>query len=268
MRFYRDIIPDLDGAPATAKYHYHEWSPRSIAFYWDVCANNPFMRRQFYPLVYWEDLLAWSSERVGAPPETIVDIGCGTGNLIACLRRAYHQASICGVDLTDDSMEVAKKRFKDDRRVEFKVGGFEGLPFDDHSVDLITCTEVLEHTFPETFEKSFSEINRVLKPGGYYLASVPFDEPFRLVCCPECGSLFTPYQHMMFEITHESVRRLLSQNGLQLVDFYQSLDRTEPGNPLKKALKPFVIKWLPGLAKRIFPKDGVSGFLARAASTR
>jgi ubiquinone/menaquinone biosynthesis C-methylase UbiE len=264
MRFYRDVIEGGDPGPRQAKYHYHAWSPQSIQFYLEVCVKNPFMRRQFYPLVYWEDFLAWASQRVAASAKIIVDIGCGSGNLIACLRRSYPGALICGIDLTEDSMEVARERFRGDDSVEFKVGGFERLPFADSSVDLITCTEVLEHTFPETFVKSFSEIRRVLKPGGYYLASVPFEERLSLVCCPECGSLFTPYQHMMFEISHQAIRSLLAENRLDLVEFYQALDRSEPANAIKRTFKPLVIKWMPRFAKRLFPKNGVSGFLARA----
>ena len=68
---------------------------------------------------------------------------------------------------------------------------------------------------------------------------------------------------MIFEISHDDIRRLLSDNGLELIGFYQSLDRSQPSNQFKRALKPVVIKWLPNFASRIFPKAGVSGFLAR-----
>jgi ubiquinone/menaquinone biosynthesis C-methylase UbiE len=264
MRFYRDIITDLGEPVQTAKYHYHQWSSDSIKFFWDICTNNPFTRSQFYPIVYWEDLLAWSSQKMTTMPLTIVDVGCGSGNLIECIRKIYRGKLIYGVDLSEQSLKPAKERFKNDRNIQFKVGTLNGLPFEDDSVDLITCTEVLEHTFPETFVHSFSEISRVLKKGGYYLASIPFNEKFAFVCCPECGSVFTPYQHMIFEITHDHISALLSKNNLELIDFYQSLDRSQPTNPAKRVLKPIVIKWLPGFAKRIFPKDGVSGFLARA----
>jgi len=217
-------------------------------------------------MVYWEDLLAWSAQKVTITPLTIVDVGCGSGNLIECIRSIYRDKSIYGVDLSEQSLESAKERFKKDKNIHFKVGTLDQLPFEDGSIDLIICTEVLEHTFPETFVNSFSEINRVLKNDGYYLASVPFNEKLNLVCCPECGSVFTPYQHMIFEITHDSILELLSRNDLELIEFYQSLDRSQPANPAKRLLKPIAIKWLPGIAKRIFPKDGVSGFLARATT--
>jgi ubiquinone/menaquinone biosynthesis C-methylase UbiE len=266
MRFYRDIIADVDKLLKTSENHYHEWSPESIKLYWNICTNNPLIRRQFYPIEYWEDLLAWAAQKITTRPLTIVDVGCGNGNLIECISKIYGDVSIYGVDLSDESLEPAEERFKEHESIQFKVGSFDRLPFDDGSIDMVTCTEVLEHTFPTTFNKSFSEVSRVLKNGGYYLASVPFDEEAIFVCCPGCGSVFTPYQHMMFEIGHDDISRLLSGKGLELIDFYQSIDRSQPINRIKRLLKPIIINWLPGIAKRIFPKAGVSGFLARATT--
>lgn len=262
MKFYRDMIAQADPVAKNHRYHYHEWSPESIKSYWDICTNNPFIREQFYPMVYWEDLLGWAVPRVTINPTTIVDVGCGNGNFIECIGKVYKDAAIYGVDLSEQSLEPAKERFKKKRNVRFKVGSFDRLPFEDGSIDLITCTEVLEHTFPQTFLHSFREVSRVLKKGGHYLASVPFDEKIDLVCCPECGSVFTPYQHLIFEITRDNISKLLSENGLRLITFYESLDRSQPTNPVKRVFKPIIIKYLPGVAKRIFPRAGVSGFLA------
>ncbi len=262
MRFYRDIIAEAHKPIKNPETHYHEWSPQSIKLYWDICTNNPFIQRQFYPIEYWQDLLAWGAQKIPTTPLTIVDVGCGNGNLIECIAKIYRDAFIYGVDLSEESLKPAKKRFEKYTNIRFKVGSLDQLPFENGSIDMVTCTEVLEHTFPETFNKSFSEIGRVLKKGGYYLASIPFSEEIAFVCCPGCGSVFTPYQHMVFEINHDDISRLLSYNGLGLVDFYQSLDRTQPTNHAKRVLKSIIITWLPSIAKRIFPKAGVSGFLA------
>jgi ubiquinone/menaquinone biosynthesis C-methylase UbiE len=266
MNFYRDIITSTD-APQTLKYRYHTWSPASIAAYWDACVSNPFIRGQFYPMAYWQDLLAWASDRISETPAHVVDIGCGPGNLVACARGIYRSSQIRGIDLTEESLSTARQRFKADPAISFTVGSFEALPLENDSVDLVTCTEVLDHPFPDTFAKSFSEVARILRTGGHYVASIPFDESINLVCCPECRSVFTPYQHMMFEISRSDIRNLLSQNGLELIDFYQALDRSAPANPVKRALKPLVINWIPGLAKRLFPQSGVAGFLARKSAS-
>jgi SAM-dependent methyltransferase len=47
-----------------------------------------------------------------------------------------------------------------------------GIPFEDNTFDAVICNQVLEHVFqPQAFLK---ELNRVLKPGGMLILSVPF----------------------------------------------------------------------------------------------
>lgn len=49
----------------------------------------------------------------------------------------------------------------------------ERLTFDDEMFDLVTSSEVMEHV--ENLERASAQIWRVLKPGGWYLFSVPID---------------------------------------------------------------------------------------------
>jgi ubiquinone/menaquinone biosynthesis C-methylase UbiE len=269
MRFYKEIIDKEDGS-LLRQHQYHEWSEQSIQHFWNLWTSNSFLQRQFYPAEYWQDLLAWADQRLSRKPLLVADIGCGGGNLLDRLLKCYRDASIVGVDLTPESLEAPAKRFKSETRVSFAVGSLDRLPFDRETVDLITCTEVLEHTFPEVFKKSFTEVGRVLRVGGHYLASVPFFEKISFVCCPECQRLFTPYQHMNFEITHDDIIRELSANRLELVAFFtpsdQSVDRSRPDGALKRLIKPIVLQHFPQLANRLFPKAGVTGFLARKVS--
>jgi SAM-dependent methyltransferase len=50
----------------------------------------------------------------------------------------------------------------------------QDLSFPDETFDLVITQDVLEHVaYPE---KAFSEINRVLKPGGYHIFTIPYHE--------------------------------------------------------------------------------------------
>jgi hypothetical protein len=69
---------------------------------------------------------------------------------------------------------------------------------------------------------------------------------------------------MIFDISPIEIEELLAKNRLELVAWYQGIDRTVPTNPFKRVGKSFLITQMPKLAKRFFPKAGVSGFLARA----
>jgi len=271
MKFYKDIVAELDGAQKRlgkkdqpTPFHYHSWSAQSIKKFWTIWTTNDALQKQFYPLEYWQDMLAWAGAQTMSVPAAIADIGCGNGNLIDCLRKVYPRSKITGIDMSEDSLVTARARFENIMNVGFEVGSLVQLPFLDETLDLVTCTEVLEHSFPESFFGSFSEVRRVLRNGGYYLASIPLQEKASFVCCPECGSVFTPYQHVVFEIDQAEVAELLSKHRFELVAWYQAIDRTVPTNPVKRVGKSFLISQMPKLAKRIFPKAGVSGFLARA----
>jgi SAM-dependent methyltransferase len=58
-----------------------------------------------------------------------------------------------------------------DRRRVFTTASLDALPFAAGAIDLLLCTEVLEHV-PED-GRALDEITRVLAPGGWLLLSVP-----------------------------------------------------------------------------------------------
>ncbi|HYR77146.1 MAG TPA: class I SAM-dependent methyltransferase [Pyrinomonadaceae bacterium] len=93
----------------------------------------------------------------------VLEIGCGLGTDGA--QFALAGANYTGVDLTEASVELARKKFElSGLRGEFRVADAEKLDFADDSFDLVYSHGVLHHT-PDT-KQSVREIHRVLKPGG------------------------------------------------------------------------------------------------------
>ena len=265
MDFYLDIMHQKDDMWSDGTYRYHEWTPETIRRFWALWTTNPILRTQFYRMEYWYDLIMWANSMVRQlTVESIMDVGCGSGNVIACVDRLLPGRSIIGIDLSEDALQSARHRFSHSSHISFRVGSIANLPVDDEAVDLVICTEVLEHLFPDEFSKSFREIHRVLRPGGYYLASFPVEEKLHLVACPECSTVFTPFQHMIFYITRDEIRSLLITSGFGLVGFYMPLDRSRPNSRWKDVLKNrILIRWFPRLAYRLWPKPGVNGVLAQ-----
>jgi ubiquinone/menaquinone biosynthesis C-methylase UbiE len=104
---------------------------------------------------------------VSPEPERALDIGTGTGAAALLLAREFPQARVRGVDLAEGMIEQAKKRIGLDPegRVAFRVADASALPWPEESFDLVTML----NTPP-----FFSEIARVLRPGGHAVIAASF----------------------------------------------------------------------------------------------
>ncbi len=104
------------------------------------------------------------------PSGKLVDIGCGSGNLIVKIAKKIPSLELVGIDISNEILELAKQRaIKESlgKKIDFKTGTVEELPFPDNSVDFIVSTLSLHHWLnPEIV---FKEINRVLKEDGNFL---------------------------------------------------------------------------------------------------
>jgi SAM-dependent methyltransferase len=95
----------------------------------------------------------------GCSKEAVIyDMGCGEGVLVNEYRKAGY--SITGMDVNYSSEFVIQRSFLNSE-----------LP--DHSVDVLTCLDVIEHLIYTDQEKAIEEFARVLKPGGRALITVP-----------------------------------------------------------------------------------------------
>ncbi|TKJ21357.1 MAG: hypothetical protein CEE42_13935 [Promethearchaeota archaeon Loki_b31] len=104
------------------------------------------------------------------PKGTLVDIGCGSGNLIIQIAESFPDLNLIGIDISSEILEFAKKLALDrnlGKRIEFKIGNVEKLPFSDESIDFIISTLSLHHWVNPV--KVFNEIHRVLKRDGTLL---------------------------------------------------------------------------------------------------
>lgn len=104
--------------------------------------------------------------------DTVLDLGSGAGN-DAFVARALvgEEGRVIGIDMTEAMIEKAVINTKSlgYKNVEFKLGDIEEMPIDSESIDVVISNCVL-NLVPDK-EKAFSEIYRVLKPGGHFSVS-------------------------------------------------------------------------------------------------
>jgi len=267
VEYYADYLKSLEKRPEDLPLsaHYHTWTPESVMRVWKVWTNNRYLRTQFYPSAYFEAFLAQARPHLGSVG-VVADIGCGTGTMLSILARAGIGAQFIGIDLSDESLAKLRTAFSGDARLAFKVGSISQIPLDDQSCDLVICTETLEHLFPGDFTQGLAEIARVLKPGGHLLATVPLEERPAFVVCPECYAIFTPFQYMLFNFTIAGLTRELGRHGVEIVHVIHPIDAGVPRRAWQRFVKDkILLRYLPGLARRLFRVNGVTGFVARKA---
>ena len=115
---------------------------------------------------------------------TMLDVGCGEGRHIFGIMQNYPEMKCIGLDMDDDSLVKAEEGYEffesiSNAGAEFLKGSAYSLPFQNNSLDLIVCSEVLEHL--HQYNDAVKEIHRVLKPGGKFYASVPASWP-EIIC--------------------------------------------------------------------------------------
>ena len=105
----------------------------------------------------------------------VLDVGCGLGGTARHLAEEY-QCSVIGVDLTEEYV-TAGTRLTElvglTERVELRHASALDLPFEDDRFDIVWTQHVQMNIADKN--RFFSEIARVLKPGGCFL----FHDVFR-----------------------------------------------------------------------------------------
>lgn len=98
---------------------------------------------------------------------TVIDIGCGTGNVSELLSPLVRR--VIAVDASSAMLKAAQKRLEGEGRtnVEFVRGEIQKLPLKDGSADAAVAFLVLHHV-PE-IAAALAEMRRVLRPGGQAL---------------------------------------------------------------------------------------------------
>ena len=122
-------------------------------------AADVMRRRALAPIATW---LAGRNQR----DVRGLDVGCGTGRLLAAVHGAWPGMKLTGIDLSRPYLDEARRLIGRTARVKLDEAAAETLPFDEASLDLVVSSFLLHELPKEIRAKAIAEMARVVKPGG------------------------------------------------------------------------------------------------------
>lgn len=151
-------------------------------------AADVMRRRALAPIATW---LAGRNQR----DVRGLDVGCGTGRLLAALHGAWPGLRLTGIDLSPPYLAEARRLIGRTARVKLDQAAAETLPFDEASLDLV-ISSFLMHELPKDIRaKALAEMARVVKPGGLVVIVDSLQKGDR----PEWDGLLDLFPHYFHE---------------------------------------------------------------------
>ena len=164
--------------------------------------------------------LASSIEMKG---KKVLDVGCGLGGPCRMLAEEY-DCVVTGVDLSEEYIRTAKELSKLvglEDKTTFVQGDATELSFKDAVFDVV-WTQHVQMNVPDK-EKLYSEIARVLRPGGYFL----FYDILKKGRAPVTYPMpWADSSELSFLINADVMEYLISSKGLVLIS---KTDQTQAG---------------------------------------
>ena len=149
----------------------------------------------------------WYADRLSGASRSclhIMDLGCGTGNSLELFHKSNPDIQWVGLDI-GDSPEVQSRVRRDGKFVTYDG---RRIPFAENTFDVIYCKQVLEHVrYPQNL---IGEVQRVLKPHGYFIGSTSHLEPY--------------HSYSYWNYTPFGFSVLVRDAGLRLLEIRPSID--------------------------------------------
>ncbi|HEY8545726.1 MAG TPA: methyltransferase domain-containing protein, partial [Acidimicrobiales bacterium] len=100
-----------------------------------------------------------------APGQRLLDVGCGPGTLTVDLARRVAPGPVVAVDVAADVVDEARRHAEAEGvAVDFRVGDFRHLGFEERSFDVVHAHQVLQHLQDPV--GALAHMGRLAAPGG------------------------------------------------------------------------------------------------------
>lgn len=105
--------------------------------------------------------------------DSILDIGCGNGYVLKLLARQSN-ASFVGIDISTDIIKAASQRNRKHKKMRFSCQNVSSMSFPDQCFSKAYTINTVY--FWEDLSKTLLEIQRVLKPNGFFINTLYTNE--------------------------------------------------------------------------------------------
>jgi len=160
---------------------------------------------------YYSNLLRWLNRELQQTQtyETILEAGCGAAAFTPHLARRTNNMRAC--DISAGQIKKNSETFKNIHFFTQDLG--TPLACENNSVDVIWCSEVLEHLFNPAF--AVGEFYRVLKPKGKLLVTVPYHGCLKntLIALFKWDEHFSPDNPHIRFFTKKTISRVVNTAG-------------------------------------------------------
>ncbi|RKN45316.1 class I SAM-dependent methyltransferase [Micromonospora endolithica] len=199
--------------------------PDSVARFnrWAPSYDNDGVQKIFAPLH--RTTLDWVAALTTGPtatrpaatgPPVLLDVGCGTGALLAAAASHLPGARLVGVDPAEEMTRIARRRLPAGAQVI--CAGADPLPFADGAVAVVVSTMAFNF-WPRPAE-GLREVARVLAPGGLVVIADLFAVGWLRTVAPVVGAGNRPR-------SRPAMGRLLADAGLRVVG-WRAVSRRGP----------------------------------------
>ncbi len=153
---------------------------------------------------------------------SVLDVGCGYGNIIAEISQKSPKGRCIGIDASADMVKLAKENFPNSRfpNLKFKQVKAEEIDFKENSFDAVICFSCL--LWVREPKKAISLMYKCLKPGGVLLILTYLKESAYIIFFERALDDFPPYKSQSAARTMLSIdeyRQALESHGCTLEEF-------------------------------------------------
>lgn len=150
--------------------------------------------QEFYP--YTASLLPLKSE------DKVLDLGCGTGLELEFYFRLNRDASVVGIDLSEDMLGALQRKFAD-KRIDLIQGSYFDVPLGERCFNAAVSVESLHHFTAAQKLGLYGKLNKALTENGYFVLTDYFAE-----------------SEALEQFYFSELERVKKEQGLELDAFY------------------------------------------------